>query len=108
MAPKISHQRLNQKSNQLIVGDLVLVADRFFANHALDNMKFKIGVGQISQVDGEMPYVWASFGYQPSFLEYQQKGYVKEIKSAGKGNIISVKIHPVYLERYKVRRGKKE
>lgn len=96
-----SHQA---KSNQLTVGETVVLANRFFNNHALPHREH--GIGIIKTVESGTPYVWVSFAHHQDFQKYIELGYLSEIDQ--RGPVDTIKVHPVYLERIKVRRGKKK
>ena len=94
------------KSNQLMVGDKVTIANRFFDNHGLN--RHAIGIGNIASVNN-VNQVTVKFMYDARFIQWQINGYIKvagHYVDMGKPMAV-VEINPVYLEKI-VKRAKRE
>lgn len=86
-----------------MAGDAVVIARRFFINHALPQREH--GVGIVKELDGA--YIFVAFAAHQDFQKYIELEYLGEIDV--KGPVMIIKIHSVYLEKVRLKsHGKKK
>ena len=101
---KQRQRKRNEKSNQLKVGDRVIIANRFYHNHGMKIVNS--GIGTVREIvpawESKLPAVKVVFSFNPAFFQYSNNGYMKisTFKDAN-GFMMLVRIHPVYLEKVK-------
>ena len=97
---RVSNQKQNQKNNLLKVGDSVIIANLFFANHGLSRKE--IGAGYIVSIEhAPTECVEVDFRFHPVFLQCVKNGYIYSCLQFKENNVYCarVKIHPVYLDK---------
>jgi hypothetical protein len=102
-------QKRNEKSNQLMVGDTVVIANRFFQNHQI--IKREYGFGRVIQLDKEVPYIWVEFSRSTDFIYYMNRGWLTVVEpnnDISDNRKMRVKFHPVYLEKVETKHAKKK
>jgi len=96
MGRNLSSQRTKAKGNQLVIGDKVTIANRFFSNHGM--RRHLVGEGKVLYVSAF--FVRVEFKHHYTFTYCRSKGYIKGLVIPSK-EIAVIDIHPVYLEKVK-------
>jgi hypothetical protein len=84
------------KSNQLQIGDKVIIANRFFLNHGMK--RHLVGEGKVLYVS--LFFIRVEFKYHSTFAYCKTNGFIKGLAMPVK-DIAVIDIHPVYLEKVK-------
>ncbi len=106
-------RKAKQEANKIKVGDSVIIANRFFLNHGLKYQDLGIGiVNEIKEITAEHQ--------QPSLIIRLPKTlsaavifdmFVKDLLIISKNyqfeNFITIKIHPLYVEKVTVKKVRK-
>lgn len=98
---KVSHQR-SLKNDRLEVGDYVTIARRFFVNH---NLPIYNLTGRLIHLSHTGNFALVATSDHPIFIKCHDSNFIRRIVEP---NNIVIQIHPVYLEKMEVKRGKKK
>lgn len=102
MTQQNRQQRNQPKNNVLAVGDMVVVARRFFKNHGL--AVHDLGICKLASISASFALI--ELEYHPVLFIYQSKNLIKVFR--GVNSNATIQIHPVYLEKVIVKHGKKK
>src|SRR5688572_6119399 len=96
MERKLSRLRVKAKSNQIAIGDRVIIANRFFTNHGMK--RSLVGTGTVLSIS--IPYIRVQFVTHHIFVYCKANGFIKSLVMPEKG-VSVVEINSVYLEKVK-------
>lgn len=99
---------LNQKAkpkNSIMVGDSVIIANRFFNNHGMTIKS--VGTGHVINIEHTpTEFMEIDFRFHPILLACARNGYIFSCRQFKENDIFvaRIKIHPVYIDKIKEKR----